>query len=57
MKVELIWLPKRSPGLNPLECLWGDGIDHVCANRQYATTDDEVERFLNYFRAFLRTMH
>jgi hypothetical protein len=46
--MELLWLPKRSPELNPLEGLWGDGKDHVCANRQYASIEDEVNRFVQY---------
>jgi hypothetical protein len=48
LDINLLWLPKRSPELNPLESLWGDGKDHVCANRQYATIDEEVERFMCY---------
>lgn len=48
LHIELLWLPKRSPELNPLEALWGDGKDHVCANRQYATIDQEVGRFVDY---------
>jgi len=50
LEMELLWLPKRSPELNPLEGLWGDGKDHVCANRQYATIEDEVERFIDYLQ-------
>jgi hypothetical protein len=46
--VELIWLPKRSPKLNPMDHLWGDGKDEISANRQYATIDDQVERFIQY---------
>jgi transposase len=48
LDMELLWLPKRSPELNPLEGLWGDGKDHVCANRRYATIEDELERFIDY---------
>lgn len=46
--IEFLWLPKRSPELNPLEALWGDGKDHVCANRQYATIEEVVGRFVSY---------
>ncbi len=46
--VELIWLPKRSPKLNPMDHLWGDGKDEISANRQYTTIDDQVERFIQY---------
>lgn len=48
LNMELIWLPKRSPQLNPLDHLWGHGKDAVCANRQYATIDEQVTRFINY---------
>jgi len=42
----LLWLPKRSPELNPMDTLWGQGKDVISANKQYATIDDQVERFL-----------
>jgi DDE superfamily endonuclease len=45
---ELIWLPKRSPKLNPMDHLWGNGKDEISANRQYATIDDQVDRFIQY---------
>jgi hypothetical protein len=48
----LLWLPKRSPELNPMDTLWGQAKDAVSANRQYAAIDEQVERFL----AFLRRM-
>jgi hypothetical protein len=46
--INLIWLPKRCPELNPMEPLWRFGKDHVCANRQYASIDDQVLRFIVY---------
>jgi transposase len=46
--IELIWLPKRSPHLNPIDHLWGDAKDIVSANKQYATIDDQVNLFLTY---------
>ena len=46
--MELLWLPKRSPKLNPMDTLWGQGKDIVSANKQYATIDEQVERFLDY---------
>jgi transposase len=51
LEIELLWLPKRSPELNPLEGLWGDGKDHVCADRQYATIEEEVDRFIHYLES------
>lgn len=46
--VELLWLPKRSPQLNPLDTLWGQAKDIISANKQYATIDDQVERFIGH---------
>jgi transposase len=46
LKVHLLWLPTRSPHLNPMDHLWRDAKQKVCANRQYATIEDEVRRFL-----------
>ncbi len=42
----LLWLPKRSPELNPMDTLWGQGKDVIAANKQYATIDEQVDRFL-----------
>lgn len=46
--MELLWLPKRSPKLNPMESLWGQGKDVVCADKQYATIEEQVDRFVSY---------
>lgn len=51
LSIKLIWLPKRTPKLNPMERLWGDGKDVVSANRQYATIEDQVHRFLTYLES------
>jgi transposase len=48
LAIELLWLPKRCPELNPMEHLWRDAKQRVCANRQYATIDIQLERFLRY---------
>jgi hypothetical protein len=40
-------VPKRSPNLNPMDTLWGQGKDVVSANKQYATIDEQVDRFLD----------
>jgi hypothetical protein len=47
LDIRLIWLPKRCPELNGMDHLWGHGKDHVCANRQYAGIDEEVDRFVD----------
>jgi hypothetical protein len=44
----LMWLPKRSPELNPMDTLWGQAKDVVAVNKQYATIEDQVDRFLNH---------
>jgi DDE superfamily endonuclease len=44
----LLWLPNRSPKLNPMDTLWGQGKDVISANKQYATIDEQVDRFLDY---------
>jgi hypothetical protein len=46
--IERLWLPKRSPKLNPMDHLWGDAKDEVSANKQYETIDAQVDRFLEY---------
>jgi len=46
----LLWLPKRSPKLNPLEALWGEGKEVISANKQYAAIEEQVERFLGHLR-------
>ncbi len=46
--ITLLWLPKRSPELNPMDTLWGQAKDAISANRQYATIDEQAERFLDY---------
>jgi hypothetical protein len=46
----LLWLPKRSPKLNPMDTLWGQGKDIISANKQYATIEEQVDRFLRHLR-------
>jgi len=46
--IRLLWLPKRAPELNGMDHLWGHGKDHVCADRQYPSIDQQVERFVTY---------
>jgi transposase len=49
--IELLWLPKRSPKLNPMDTLWGQGKDVVSADKQYATIDEQVGRFIGYLES------
>jgi hypothetical protein len=47
-RMTLMWLPKRSPKLNPIEMLWGEGKDVVSANQQYVNIEEQVDRFLSH---------
>jgi len=49
--IEVIPLPKRAPKLNPMDTLWGQAKDVVSANRQYATIEDQVERFIRHLES------
>jgi transposase len=49
--IRLLWLPKRSPHLNPMDHLWRHGKAVVCANHQYAALDEEVCRFTDYLQS------
>ena len=53
--IELLWLPKRSPKLNPMDTLWGQGKDKISANKQYATIDQQVDRFIGYLQSLSST--
>jgi hypothetical protein len=46
--IDLLWLPKRSPHLNPVDHLWRHAKEEICANWQYPSIEDEVEAFLVY---------
>lgn len=46
LKIRLLWLPTRSPELNPMETLWGQAKDVICVNTQYATIGKQVKAFV-----------
>ena len=46
--IELLWLPKRSPHLNPVDHLWRHAKEVVCGNHQYGSIEEQVERFTEY---------
>jgi hypothetical protein len=48
LQIELLWLPKRAPELNPMDELWGQAKDIISANLQYPTIDDQLQIFLEY---------
>jgi hypothetical protein len=47
----LLWLPVRSPELNPMDTLWGQAKDVVAANEQCGTIEDQVDRFLGHLNS------
>jgi transposase len=49
--ITLIWLPKRSPKLNPMDTLWGQAKDLLNANRQYTTIDKQAAQFVVYLKS------
>jgi hypothetical protein len=49
--VELLWLPKRCPELNPMDTLWGQAKDVVCADKQYPSLDEQVDRFIRHLES------
>ena len=46
--MELLWLPKRSPHLNPMDHLWRHGKEVICGNWQYHSIENQVESFFLY---------
>jgi hypothetical protein len=49
--IKTLWLPKRTPELNPMETLWRHAKDLITANKQYDTLDDQVVRFVDYLES------
>lgn len=47
-KVELPWLPKRSPHLKPMDHLWRHGKEVMSANHQYDSIDEQVAQCIDY---------
>jgi hypothetical protein len=48
LAIQLVWLPKRSPELNPMDTLWGQGKDAICANKQHASIDEQAVHFIHH---------
>src|SRR5439155_9697925 len=46
--IELLWLPKRSPHLNPVDHLWRHGKEVTCGNHQYGSIEEQVQSFTAY---------
>jgi transposase len=54
LDMTLLWLPARSPHLNPIEHLWRDLKQNVSANRQDASIDMLVARVLRHLQRLPR---
>jgi hypothetical protein len=52
--ITLLWLPARSPHLNPMDHLWRDVKQNVCANRQDANIDLLVTRACRHLQRLPR---
>lgn len=48
LNIQLLWLPKRSPHLNPMDHLWRHGKYVISSNHQYESVDEHVFRFVLY---------
>ena len=46
LNIRLLWLPKRSPELNPMDTLWGQAKDAICVNTQYTGIDEQADAFI-----------
>lgn len=50
LEIELLWLPKRSPHLNPVDHLWRHGKAVKSANHQHASIETQAEEFVGYLQ-------
>jgi hypothetical protein len=54
LNIELLWLPKRSPHLNPMDHLWRHGKGVISANWQYGSVGAHAEAFVAYLAGLSR---
>lgn len=50
LEIELLWLPKRSPHLNPMDHLWRQGKAVKSANHQHLAIEIQAEEFVGYLQ-------
>ncbi len=50
LDISLIWLPKRCPELSPMDHLWRDVKQNVCANHQERSIDALVARAMHHLQ-------
>jgi DDE superfamily endonuclease len=48
LEIELLWLPKRSPHLNPMDHWWRHGKAVKSANHQHDSIEIQAEEFVAY---------
>jgi transposase len=46
LNINLFWLPRQCPELNPVDHLWGGLKNTLAANRQFPSVDDQVRHAL-----------
>jgi transposase len=46
LDVELIPLPAKCTNINPMDRLWRYGKDKICANKQHASIEQQVDKFI-----------
>lgn len=55
LEIQLLWLPKRSSHLHPMDRLWGKGKDVACAKAQQSSIDVQVDHFIEYLQTLSPT--
>jgi len=53
--IELLWLPKKCPELNPTDHLWRSLKQHVSANRQFPSVDELADAAEAWVKDLSRT--
>ena len=51
LNIELMWLPRQSPKLNPMDQLWRELKQKIAANRQYDDIDQLAVSAVNWLLA------
>jgi transposase len=46
--IVLLWLPSHCLNVNPMDRLWKEGKDKICANKQQASIDYQAQFFIEY---------
>jgi transposase len=54
-KIELLWLPRQSPELNPMDHLWRETKRNVSANWQYDTIDEHAQTAQHWIQRLTNT--